>query len=195
MTNAVISMVSNSNYQKIKTGLYTDRENAFYQTKYMLYPVVFDSRFAKGCDRVAIHLLRKPYSNTKGIRLDQEFVQVWPTKLLVYRNGVATNIKRLLMAERGIPDKLVYRIVTKFVDGDFNNMRSDNIVLAEVISVHNHDNQDYIGDTSRYYKADVDVFRTIHKEDLYNVFEKYCMDIGYPVILLVDGIIKAKHNC
>ena len=117
-----------------KVGLYVDGDIGRYYSKDSDTPFLIDRRFIVGCDTV--HLQRSRINGgTSGLRIDQEFSVHWEKTPVITFDGVSTVLKRLMMRERNIPDELLRRCVTKFVDDNKRNMLSSNIVLAEVVSV------------------------------------------------------------
>ena len=155
-------------------------------------PFMLDSRFVVGCDKVRMQKSRLN-NGTSGLRVDQEFSVHWEKTPNILANNSYTVLKRLLMKERGIPDYLVRRIVTKFIDGNKRNMLSSNIVLAEVISVSNN-----VWNTTEAYQFNSRLNGTtvkIPKEDLMKMFKEHCKCIPHPLVLSLDGVLIARKGC
>lgn len=171
-----------------KVGLYVDGDIGRYYSKDSDTPFLIDRRFIVGCDTV--HLQRSRINGgTSGLRIDQEFSVHWEKTPVITFDGVSTVLKRLIMRERNIPDELLRRCVTKFVDSNKRNMLSSNIVLAEVISVcRSRERYQY---NSRLAGTVV----RIDKGDLLKMFKEHCELISHPLVLSLDGILIDRKDC
>jgi hypothetical protein len=178
---------------------------AFYNAKKHSKPFLFDSKYLSGFDK----LIFKPLRDSKGMRglkEGQEYTARWLINpILVKKDAVLpvlgsqftsrdkhVSLIREMLKDRGIDPELCRRIVTKFKDDDMQNMRSDNLVLAEAAyasSIYTHPMRYQLN--SRIMGESV----YVPKEDIVDFFHEHYKDIDHPMVLSVDGMIKATRGC
>ena len=182
------------NPRKPILGLLVEGEIGYYYRRNDVIPYVMDRRFINGALKVVI--IKNPASKNKhGLRSNQEFHQTWDGMPIVYSDDAGVNLKRLIMKERGIPDDLVNRIVTKYLDGNRRNMMSDNLVLAEAVSFSTLRTTDRRYEYYQFNSRLQDKKVIIKKEDLMKTFNEYCEHVSHPAVLSLDGILIAKKGC
>ena len=187
----------NSNGKELPVGLWLEGDIAFYQTRYMTTPIMFDARFAKDCDRVGINRV-KHFKNVHGLRIGQEFIRTWKMSVIVFHDGVGKNVKRMLMEERGIPEHLINRISTKYKDGNMYNVTSENVLLAEVVCVSDHTSKGYDKDNVRFFRTSSSILGKevkFHKEDMLSFFNSHYKDVKHPLVLAYNGKVVTTKNC
>lgn len=175
--------------QRVKRdlGLKIEGTNAYYQTRKECKPYIFDSKYAKGCNRVILVAHEKPNIN-RGIRSGQEFVSHWKASVVLARDDYSIVLKRKLMEERGIDDKLHLKVVSKFMNSDMYDMRSSNIILAEAVYC-------YTIQDNRYRFNRNGKGKSMFKDVAIGYFETVYSEVTHPVILVADGTIISKIGC
>ena len=182
------------NPRKPILGLLIEGDIGYYYRRNDSIPYIMDRRFVVDSDKVIL-VRSRIIKNKHGLKSNQEFTQTWEAMPFIYNDNNSMTLKHMIMAEKGFPDFLVRRVVTKYIDGSKRNLRSSNLVMAEVLTfstIYSSDRKyEYYQFNSRLEDRKI----VIKQEDLMKTFKEYCNQVPHPVVLSLDGILIAKRGC
>lgn len=180
---------SNKYYKKERTRVKISIDDGIIHHQHGRDPVPY--RYSADFGRGRQAVLKLNLEECKKLLPGQEYVRKWKgNPFRINEDKTCSSLSRTIMDEKGVPQELHARMVTKFIDGDEHNLLPDNIEFAEAAYLGVSKSGKRFTITSRIQNKSIGFLR----EDANKFVNEHFKDVPHTVILVAEGIIVAKKE-